>query len=323
MLTIVGAGSVGLTLAARLARAGQPVRVVTRGEDAARAIRERGIELEDLASGETWRVRASVHAELPVGATGFVLLCVRTPDTDAAVAALAAASPAAKLVNVQNGVDGDAVAARRFARVIGAVYRHPCMRLDENRVRALGAGRMVVGAHPAGAGADVEEAAAVLRTAGYDVGVSPRIGEDRWLKLCVNLMSGPNALVRRSEHATRAFTEGKARLLEEARDALAAASITARSCDGRDRSLEAEIAFQRGALERGEALRALPVFNSVWAGLSRGAPLEADAHHRAIIQLAARHRIETPTNQRALAALERAARERLGPECCGVEILSP
>ena len=323
MLTIVGAGSVGLTLAARLARAGQPVRLVTRGADAARAIRERGIELEDPASGATWRVRAAAQAEPPAGETGFVLLCVRAPDTDAAVAALAAASPAARLVNVQNGVEGDAVAARRFARVIGAVYRHPCMRVAENRVRVLGAGRMVVGAHPAGAGADVAEVAALLRAAGYDVGVSPRIGEDRWLKLCVNLMSGPNALVRRSEHATRAFTEGKARLLEEARDALTAASIAARSCDGRDRSLDAEIAFQRGALERGDALRALPVFNSVWAGLPSGAPLEADAHHRAILELGARHQIATPTNQRALAALERAARERLGPECCGVEILSP
>ena len=323
MLTIVGSGSVGLTLAARIARAGHPVRVITRREEAARAIREQGIELEDLTSGESWRVRAAAQPEPPVGETGFVLLCVRTPDTDVAAAALAAASPAARLVNVQNGVDGDSVAARHFARVLGAVYRHPCMRVADNRVRMLGGGRMVIGAHPTGAGADVDEVAAILRAAGYDVGISTRIGQDRWLKLCVNLMSAPNALVRRTEHATRAFTEGKARLLEEARDALAAASVGARSCDGRDRSLEAEIAFQRGALERGDAARSLPVFNSVWVGLSRGAPLEADAHHRAIIQLGVRHRIETPTNERALAALEHAARERLGPECCGVEILAP
>ena len=321
MITVIGAGSVGLALAARLARGGAAVLVIARSEAAARSIRERGIELEDPATGAVVRARVEARAELPAGECGFALLCVRTPDTDAASAALALASPAAKLVNVQNGVEGDAIAARHFERVLGAVYRQPCMRVEPHRVRALGSGRIAIGAHPEGAGADVLEIAAALRAAGYDVGVSPRIGEDRWLKLCVNLMSAPNALVRRSEHATRSFTGGKARLLEEARDALAAAGIAARSCDGRDRSLDAEIAFQRGALERGEAARALPVFNSAWMGLSRGAPLEVDAHHRAIVELGARHRIATPTNARVLAAIERAARERLGPECFGVEIL--
>ena len=323
MLTVIGAGSVGLTVAARLARSGQPVRVVTRSEDAARAIRDRGIELEDPASGAVWRAAVEAQVELPIDEMDFALLCVRAPDTEAASAALARRSPAATLVNVQNGVGGDAVAGRHLGRVLGAVYRQPCMRVDANRVRALGSGRIAVGAHPEGAGADVEEIAAALRAAGYDVGVSRRIAEDRWLKLCVNLMSAPNALVRRAEHATAAFTEGKARLLEEARSALAAAGIAARSCDGRDRSLEAEIAFQRGALARGDAARSLPVFNSVWSGLTRGAPLEADSHHRAIIELGARHRIETPTNERVLAAVERAARDRLGPECYGVEILAP
>jgi len=82
-------------------------------------------------------------------------------------------------------------------------------------------------------------------------------------------MSTPNALVRRDDHETLVFTEGKARLLEEARDALAAAGIAARSCDGRDRSLDAEIAFQRAALARSVAARRLPLYNSLWQGLAR------------------------------------------------------
>ena len=98
-------------------------------------------------------------------------------------------------------------------------------------------------------------------------------------------MSTPNALVRRDDHETRAFTEGKARLLEEARDALAAAGIAAHSCDGRDRSLDEEIAFQRAALARGVAARKLPLYNSLWQGLARGAALEVDAYHRRILAL--------------------------------------
>jgi hypothetical protein len=113
------------------------------------------------------------------------------------------------------------------------------------QARAVGPGRLILGAHPRGAGPDVEALAQVLRAAGYDVGISQQIGEDRWLKLCVNLMSPPNALIRREDHTTRAFVEIKARLLEEARAVLAAAGIEARSGDGRDRSLAEEITCRR------------------------------------------------------------------------------
>ena len=127
-------------------------------------------------------------------------------------------------------------------------------------------------------------------------------------------MSAPNALIRREDHATRAFVELKARLLEEARAILRAAGIPARSCDGRDRSLDQEIAHQRESLALGTSARALPVYNQVWAALRSGGPVEADRYHRRMLELAAAHGIAAPQNQRVLAALERAVRERTGPE---------
>ena len=157
-----------------------------------------------------------------------------------------------------------------------------------------------------------------LRGADYDVGLSEAIAEDKWLKLCINLMSAPNALVRRDDHTTRAFVEGKARLLEEARAALAAAGIRARSCDGRDRSLDEEIAFQRESLARGTSARRLPVYNQVWAGLrGEGRSVEGEAYHRRILAMASRHGLEAPVNRRTLEGLERAAREGLGPASMG------
>ena len=155
-----------------------------------------------------------------------------------------------------------------------------------------------------------DELADALRRAGYDVGVSTRILEDKWLKLCVNLMSAPNALIRREDHATRAFVEIKARLLEEARAILLAAGIRARSCDGRDRSLEQEIAHQRESLALGTSARRLPVYNQVWAALRHGGPVEADRYHRRMLALAAEHGIAAPQNARVLEALERAVRGR-------------
>ena len=137
-------------------------------------------------------------------------------------------------------------------------------------------------------------------------------------------MSAPNALIRREDHETRAFVETKVRLLEEAEAALAAAGIVARSCDGRDRSLEEEIESQRSSLERGASARRLPLYNQVWAALRHGGPLEADRYYRRILDLARRHGVPTPVNERVLDALERAWKESRGPESLGAaELLAP
>ena len=134
-------------------------------------------------------------------------------------------------------------------------------------------------------------------------------------------MSAPNALIRREDHSGRNFVEIKARLLEEAKAAVEGAGIVTGSCDGRDRSLDAEIEFQRAALARGDSARPLPIYNQVWAALRHGGPLEADDYHRRILDLAARHGQEAPQNRRILAALERAVRYELGPESMGSDEL--
>jgi 2-dehydropantoate 2-reductase len=218
------------------------------------------------------------------------------------------------VANAQNDVDGDARLAARFPRVIGIVVRLTSTRLDDAAVRASGAGRLVVGEHPAGAGPETQRLAAALRAAGYLVAVSPRIAEDRWLKLCGNLMSAPNALIARPDHTTRAFVEIKARLLEEAARVLAAAGIEARPCDAGDRTLPEEIAYQRASLAAGTSARALPIYNQVWQALARGGPLEADLYHRRILALARRHGVPAPMNERVLEILLRQAGSGAGPE---------
>lgn len=327
---VLGAGAVGLSLGARLAAGGRSVLFVAHGEDAARAIRESGVVVEDPGSGEVVRAAparggaapgvdaaagiAAAAAALRDPAAGPVLLCVRADDTAAVAAELAAAAPGASVASVQNHVDNEEILARTFPRVLGVVWRQTCTRVAPNAVRALGRGRVVVGAWPEGGGGDVDALAADLRSAGFDVGVSARIVEDKWLKLCVNLMSAPNALVVPDDHTHAAFVEIKVRLLTEARDVLAAAGIPARSCDGGDRSLEEEIAFQRASLARGTSARRLPVYNQIWAALRDRRSLEGHRYHRLLVELGARHGVATPQNARVLEALELAWREGRGPE---------
>ncbi len=321
MISVLGAGAVGLTLGTRLAQAGRHVLFVTRRPEAARAITADGVRLEDPGSGEAWSVRTNVEAIAGLGAagarigTGPVLVCVRASDTPAAAAELASAAPGAVVASLQNDVGNAAVLAARFARVIGGVYRQTCTRVADNAALALGRGRIVLGAWPEGRSDESVQLAEDLRAAGYDVGVSERISCDQWLKLAINLMSAPNALVVPGDHESPAFVEIKTRLLEEARAVFAAAGIEVRSCDGRDRSLDEEIRFQREALVRGASARRLPVYNQVWSALRDGGPLEADDYHRRILALAAEHGLAAPQNARVLEAVIEAHAERFGPEC--------
>ena len=320
MRTVLGAGSVGLALAAQLAAAGRDVLVVARRRSAAEKLRA-GLTAEDPIAGGERRVAVEAAASLEEAAArigpGPAFVCTREPDTEAAGRALARACGADVLaVSLQNDLTGGALLARSLRRVVAGVWRQTATRAADDRVRFHGRARVVLGAEPGcNSEADARELARDLAEAGLDAAFSERIRDDQWLKLCVNLTSAPNALVRRPDHASAAFVELKARLLEEARDALAAAGIRAASCDGRDRGLDAEIAHVRSSLARGDSARSAPLYNHVWTGLREGRPLEAESYHRRVIELAARWGLPAAANARVLAALERAVRERLGPEC--------
>jgi len=317
-ITVYGAGAVGLVLGARLARGGDEVVFLVRRPELAERICAEGVRFEDPASGASFTAQAravAAPADLPeTFRAGPILFCMRASETASAAAALASAAPNAVVASFQNDLENEAILARHFPVVLGAPLRQTCTRTAPNAALATGGGRVVLGRHPSGASPTLEALAARLRAAGYDVGISARIAEDRWLKLCVNLMSAPNALIRRPDHTTRAFVESKARLLEEARAALFAAGISARSCDGRDRSLAQEIAWQRASLERGESARDLPIYNQVWSALRHGAPLEADAYHQRILRLAAENGVPAPVNARVLEVLLRQAASAAGPE---------
>jgi len=322
---IVGAGAVGLALGARLSRAGTRVTFVVRRPEVAQRLRANGLRHSDPASDVSWTtpvgaVASSEGAEALVDA-GALIFCTRAPDLTAAAQPLAQRLPHLLAVCAQNGVESEAELATCFSAVAGLVVRQNCTRTADDAVCALGRGRMVVGPVTGDCAAAVDALAGCLRGAEYDVGVSSDISRDKWLKLCVNLMSAPNALVRREDHTSQAFVEVKVRLLEEAREVLSAAAIEASSCDGRDRDLDAEIAHQRTALERGDSARDLPIYNAVWTALDTGAALEADRYHQRILELARTQGLAAASNEFVLAALVRAAEEGRGPESIGASEL--
>lgn len=327
-LVLVGAGSVGLSLAARLGRSGETPRLVTRRPEAAAALRERGLTAEHPGTGE--RLHLPVDAQsweedpaLPDDS--LVVACVRGSQLDDVARRLAEAATPPPLLCFVNGIGHEERIADRLPLVIGGVWRETCTRVDDTQVRFLfdRRARVVVGRHPQGESSEVAELARELARGDLEVGVSPRIQSDKWLKLCINVMSTPNALVRREDHATQPFVDLKVRLLEEARAALDAAGLDASSCDGRDRSLDDEIEFQRGALARGTSARRIALYNQVWTALAEGGPVEADTYHALVIETARAHGVPTPTHEKTLAALLHAVESGAGPESAAATDLLP
>ena len=147
MLVIYGAGAVGLLVGARLARAGVPVLLVTRRPEAARRIQERGVRIEDPASGRAFEQRVEAVCGIEAAAerigAGPVLFCMRSPDTAAAARALAVVAPRATVASLQNDVDNEELLSAEFPEVIGG-----CVRQTQHSHSRERRGRGRRGTHP-------------------------------------------------------------------------------------------------------------------------------------------------------------------------------
>ena len=325
-ISVIGGGAVGLNLAARLARAGADVLLVVRRRAVAAAIESDGACVSDPASGARWRVALPVttalHAIAPRLRAGPAILCTRAGDEAGLAKTLAEVEPRARVVTAQNGVGSESAVARHVAHVSGLVVRQTCTRDAEDVVLATGSGRIVLGRHPRGIDETTAALAGAFARAGFDVSESEQIAADKWLKLCVNTLSPVNALVRRADHTHPAFVDLKIRLLEEARDVLDAAGVRARPCDGRDRDLTSEIARLEASRGDGSSVRDLPLYNAVWAALrDPRKPLEADEHHRRILELAEATGRPAAAHEGLRRSVLEAYRDACGPEIFGARAL--
>ena len=103
-LTIVGAGAIGGTIGAYLARAGEPVRLVDRDEAHVAAMRAHGLTIRGFAETFTVPVEACTPTEL-AGPLDTVLLAVKSQHTAEAVRALLPLlAPDSAVVSLQNGL---------------------------------------------------------------------------------------------------------------------------------------------------------------------------------------------------------------------------
>ncbi|MBM7504362.1 ketopantoate reductase family protein [Agromyces aurantiacus] len=305
---IIGAGALGGTFAALLARAGHEVEVTARGAGL-EAIRSGGIRLSGgygdahvhPATGERLAVRPDL-----------VLVCTKAQDAAAALVANGATIDGVPVVVVQNGLDGVDTARRALPRascmgllsIIAANYTEPgAVRVTTTAASYLGRGD--------GAPDDeVRRIAALLSEAVPVVAIANFRGA-QWTKLVVNMLNAVPAIVGRSVQEVvddRRLRRVVAASMRETVRVGAARGIRFGSLQGLgDRRLRL---FARLPLALGQVLPwsmrvrmgRVPNLGSTQQSLRRGQPTEVDFLNGAVVREAEAAGLDAPVN-RALVAL--------------------
>lgn len=319
---IIGAGAIGATIGGRLGEAGLDVVLVARGEHA-RALAADGLRLT-TAGGERVHRMPVVTGPAELGELrpdDVLLLTVKTQHAiaaldawgDAEVTGGGTAAQRLPVLCLQNGVESERLALRRFARVYGACVWLPATFLEPGVVSALCApltGILHLGRAAGGTDARVRAIAADLEKAGFGAPVVEDVMRWKYAKLLGNLgnaiqaTTGPEPAPAKGALLLRAIREAKA--------VFEAAGIAHTS--------EAEQSAARdGKVEQPAGVRG----GSSWQSLARGTgSIEADYLNGEICLLGRLHGVPTPVNETLRHAANIFAREGLPPGSMSIEDLT-
>ncbi|MEI4486112.1 2-dehydropantoate 2-reductase N-terminal domain-containing protein [Frigidibacter sp. MR17.14] len=304
-IIILGIGAIGGTVAAALARSGQEVLCIARGEQLA-AIRQSGLKLR--CPGESFTEAldcVSSPAEIAFRPDDAILLATKTQHSAAALDALRDAGVTDQPVFcLQNGVENERIALRRFPNVHGVLVMMPAQYLIAGEVLAFSApchGAFDIGRFPGGCDGADRALAAAMTAANIPSVASEAVMTAKYGKLVMNLGNISEALVGPSGDkaaATRA-------LQDEGRAVLTAAGIAFREDIDPERRARMKIEEIAGVERLG---------SSTSQSFARGAAsVETDFLNGEIALIARQHGLAAPRNAFACAAAARMVAGRIAP----------
>jgi 2-dehydropantoate 2-reductase len=282
---VLGAGAIGGSVGALLARAGHDVHLVARGPHGD-AIRDQGLRLE--TPDGTFVIRAPVSSNATWRDGDVLLLAVKTQDAEVALRGVA---PEIPVVCLTNGIAAERMSSNNLRSVFGAYVFVPASHLVPGIVQLWAspvAGVIDLGPYPPRAAPLASTIVSVLRSGGFESDLRDDIMRYKRGKLLLNLGNVVEALC--------GPTAGDLEIEQRAR----AEGIACFEAAGLDYTIDdtrfVDVKTIGGATRPG---------GSTWQSLARGKPLEVDFLNGEIVTLGHAHGVPTPAN----AALQRVASE--------------
>ena len=302
-IAVLGAGSLGCALGARLALGGSQVILVNHRQAQVDALKAHGLTLHE--AGQTWRV--PVQAAIDCSALGpvdLVIVLVKSFDTRAAIQGAAPLlGPDTVVLSLQNGLGHEDVLADAVGRerllagktYVGGVLTAPGVVAAGTMGKAT-----FVGEPYASEGAALSpralRIAQVFNAAGLATTVSPNIMGTIWDKLLVNVATGALSGITRLPYGKLyAVPEVEACAVAAVQEAMAVARAQGVRLGITD-PLEAWRVAGRGLSDDFRA--------SMLQSLDKGSITEVDYINGAVVALGARLGVPTPVNRTLVACIK-------------------
>jgi len=239
----------------------------------------------------------------------IVLVCVKSADTDAIAATIAAYAPDdAIIVSLQNGVSNVATLQKHLAghRILAGMVPFNVVAMGKGRFHRSTSGDIVLQADVAATAARLSVPELTVRPSGDIVGV-------QWGKLLVNLNNALNALSNlplREQLSRRPWRQLLADQMSEALTAMAAEGIAAVATTPLPATWTPTILRLPDWAFRLVASRMVKIDpearSSMWEDLQRGRTTEIDYLQGVVQEIARRRGLAAPLTARIIALIKRA-----------------
>jgi 2-dehydropantoate 2-reductase len=295
-IVVMGSGGTGGYFGAKLARAGEDVVFVARGEHLD-AIRTHGLRVKSAPEGE-WVVRSPAVEKLDgQPPADLVLFCVKSFDTEVAGEAIkAVVGPATGVLPVQNGVDNEEKLERILGpgHVMGGVAQVLATIESPGVISHRFLGRLVFGEMD---GRESERARAFLRAcerAGINAEISANMLRALWEKyVFIAAHAGMTALTRCPAGVVRSVPETRRMYRQIIEEMVALGNAAGAGLDP---------GFPETCMGMLDSLGAA-FTSSLHHDLTLGKRLELEALHGHAVRLGERYGIPTPAVFAVYAAL--------------------
>ncbi len=286
-IMVYGAGAVGSFFGGMLARYGQDVQFVARGEQL-EALRTRGIQIDSTLIGQLQ------IPPVPAAATAahldradLVLVCVKAHQTTSILDDLEAViRDTTVIVPLQNGVESDEVLAARFGRgrvatavvYVGATLEAPGV------LKHVAPGAIILGARLGFDPARLPAVRDALAMSGQRVIISRDILLERWYKLVWNAgFNTVSAITGKTPAAILTIPELRELVIGVMREVVAVAN--AQGIMLRESDISEQIAATDGATA---------ITTSMLIDRTRGRPMETDALVGVVVRKGRELAVATP-----------------------------